>query len=294
MAPIGGSRAAIACAEACAFAVDAADEAGVVGEDRAAGAGRADGDGRPSPGTPPTGEPPPTKPLWGRSCACAGLHTRALATANAPMRLKAALITSSSLPFRVFQHPSFGVFMTSTDETAGPVRFVLEEGCFLDRLERAIVDLLPRLRRLARALSRDMADADDLVQLTVERALVRRSQWRPGTRLDSWMFRIMKNAWIDESRSRRRRATLLAPEEEGLNAGLDGAGALEARLEARAVEEAMARLPDDQRLAIALVLVEGLSYKEAAEVLDVPQGTLTSRLGRGRATLLTQLEDPAS
>jgi RNA polymerase sigma-70 factor (ECF subfamily) len=206
--------------------------------------------------------------------------------AKTAMGLKLAFILGSSCALPT---PSFGVFMASTDETAAPVRFILEEGCVLDRLERAIVDLLPRLRRFARSLSRDMADADDLVQLTVERALVHRGRWQSGTRLDSWMFRIMKNAWIDESRARRRRAAVLAPEDEGVNAGLDGAGVLDTRLEARAVENAMARLPDDQRLAVALVLVEGLSYKEAAEVLEVPQGTLTSRLGRGRAALLADL-----
>jgi len=161
----------------------------------------------------------------------------------------------------------------------------------LERLERAIVDLLPRLRRFARVLSRDVNDADDLVQLTVERALVHRGQWRPGTRLDSWMFRIMKNAWIDEARARSRRAAVLSPEEEGARVGVDGAAAMHARLEAQAVEGAMARLPEDQRLAVALVLVEGLSYKEAAEVLEVPQGTLTSRLGRGRAALLADLQE---
>jgi len=161
----------------------------------------------------------------------------------------------------------------------------------LDRLEREIVDLLPRLRRLARVLARDVADADDLVQLTVERALLRRGQWRPGTRLHSWMFRIMKNAWIDEARARSRRAAILSPEEEAQHIGSDGAAAMEERLEARAVEDAMARLPEDQRLAVALVLVEGLSYKEAAEVLEVPQGTLTSRLGRGRAALLADLQE---
>jgi RNA polymerase sigma-70 factor (ECF subfamily) len=161
----------------------------------------------------------------------------------------------------------------------------------LDHLERAIVDLLPRLRRLARVLSRDPTDADDLVQLTVERALGRRGQWRPGTRLDSWMFRIMKNAWIDEARARGRRAAVLSPEEDGARVGADGAAAMQARLEAQAVERAMARLPEDQRLAVALVLVEGLSYKEAAEVLEVPQGTLTSRLGRGRAALLADLQE---
>lgn len=154
-----------------------------------------------------------------------------------------------------------------------------------------IVALLPRLRRLARVLTRDIADADDLVQLTVERALMRMDQWRPGTRLDSWMFRIMKNAWIDESRARNRRGTVFASEEEGAQVGDDGAGAMEARLSAREIERAIARLPEDQRLAVALVLVEGLSYREAAEVLEVPQGTLTSRLFRGRAALMADLQE---
>lgn len=163
----------------------------------------------------------------------------------------------------------------------------------MDRLDREIVDLLPRMRRFARALTRDVADADDLVQQTVERALVHRGQWRPGTRLDSWMFRIMKNAWIDEGRARNRRAAVMSPEVAGLNASSDGAAAMESRLEAQAVERAMARLPQDQRLAVALVLVEGLSYKEAAEVLEVPPGTLTSRLGRGRVALLADLQEPA-
>jgi RNA polymerase sigma factor (sigma-70 family) len=159
--------------------------------------------------------------------------------------------------------------------------------------QREIVEMLPRLRRLARVLARDAADADDLVQLTVERALTRLHQWRPGTRLDSWMFRIMKNAWIDESRARRRRDGVFAPEEDGARIGDDGARAMQARLQAAEVERAMGRLPEDQRLAVALVLVEGLSYKDAAEVLEVPQGTLTSRLVRGRAALLADLEEKA-
>lgn len=164
----------------------------------------------------------------------------------------------------------------------------------MDGLQRQIVDLLPRLRRLARVLAREAADADDLVQATVERALVHRDQWRPGTRLDSWMFRIMKNAWIDESRSRSRRGKVFAPEEQGETVGRDGAAEMDARLVAGDVERAMARLPDDQRLAVALVLVDGLSYKEAAEVLEVPQGTLTSRLVRGRMALLADLEGDAA
>lgn len=159
----------------------------------------------------------------------------------------------------------------------------------MNAFEREMVELLPRLRRLGRVLARAPADADDLVQLTVERALARRDQWRAGTRLDSWMFRIMKNAWIDESRARARRGAVFAPEEEGERAGADGAAAMEARLAAREVESAMARLPPDQRIAVALVLVEGLSYQEAAEVLEIPPGTLTSRLVRGRAALMAQI-----
>lgn len=161
-------------------------------------------------------------------------------------------------------------------------------------LQRQIVEVLPRLRRLARVLAREPADADDLVQATVERALVHQEQWRPGTRLDSWMFRIMKNAWIDESRARNRRSKVFAPEEQGEMVGLDGAAAMQARLEAGDVGRAMARLPDEQRLAVALVLVEGLSYKEAADVLEVPAGTLTSRLVRGRMALLAELEGDAA
>lgn len=161
-------------------------------------------------------------------------------------------------------------------------------------LQRQIVDLLPRLRRLARVLARDPVDADDLVQATVERALLHQAQWRPGTRLDSWMFRIMKNAWIDESRARSRRGKVFAPEEHGESVGLDGAQAMESRLAAADLQKAMAKLPDEQRLAVALVLVDGLSYKEAAEVLEVPQGTLTSRLVRGRMALLAQLEGDAA
>lgn len=161
-------------------------------------------------------------------------------------------------------------------------------------LQRQIVELLPRLRRLARVLARDPVDADDLVQATVERALVHQDQWRPGTRLDSWMFRIMKNAWIDESRARSRRGKVFSPEEQGDGIGLDGAAAMENRLAAADVEKAMSRLPEEQRLAVALVLVDGLSYKEAAEVLEVPQGTLTSRLVRGRMALMADLDGDAA
>lgn len=161
----------------------------------------------------------------------------------------------------------------------------------MDSFQTEMLALLPRLRRMARVLAWEPADADDLTQLTVERALARRDQWRPDSKLDSWMFRIMRNAWIDEARTRQRRGRILAPPELGELAADPTAPSLDARLGASAVERALNDLPEDQRTAVALVLIEGLSYQEAADCLDIPMGTLTSRLARGRATLQTVLID---
>ena len=151
-----------------------------------------------------------------------------------------------------------------------------------DDVRAQLAELLPRLRRFARVITRNVADADDLVQVAVEKALARTAQWRPGSRLDNWMFGIMKNAWIDEIRSRRRRERVHAPEEAGATVGDASAASRDIAL---SVQAAMARLPEEQRMAIALVLVEGLSYKDAAESLGIPMGTLTSRLARGREAL---------
>lgn len=156
--------------------------------------------------------------------------------------------------------------------------------------EGEILALLPRLRRFARSLARNDPDADDLCQLAIERALKARDQWREGTRLDSWMYRIMRNIWIDEARARARRAQTFAPEEDGIDVGDDGHEVIERNVAVNEVDRAMARLPDEQREVIALVLVEGLAYKEAADILDIPMGTLTSRLVRGRQALLQMLE----
>lgn len=149
-------------------------------------------------------------------------------------------------------------------------------------LRDELAALLPRLRRFGRLLTQHREDADDLVQQAVERALRHLDQWTPGTRLDSWLYRIMKNAWIDEVRARGRRGALLLPEEAGEHVGVSP---MEAHSDAMAVQQAMARLNEDQRLVVALVLVEGLPYKEAAAVLDIPIGTLTSRLARAREAL---------
>jgi RNA polymerase sigma-70 factor (ECF subfamily) len=152
----------------------------------------------------------------------------------------------------------------------------------VDQVREWIIGLLPRLRRFARTITRNHDDADDLVQIAVERALQRYEQWRPDSRFESWMFGIVRNAWIDEVRARQRRNRVLAPEAEGEHVG---GGAGESQAEALSIHAAMAALPEEQRMAVALVLIEGLSYKEAAEALVIPIGTLTSRLARGREAL---------
>ena len=149
-----------------------------------------------------------------------------------------------------------------------------------------LVALLPRLRRFARNLTRNPHDADDVVQIAIERAITRADQRRPDARLDGWIFKIVRNAWIDEVRSRGRRDKIFAPEEAGEHIGSD---AIEQEATLMSVQAAMQRLPEEQRMAVSLVLIEGLPYKEAAEVLEVPIGTLTSRLARGREALQVML-----
>jgi len=149
-----------------------------------------------------------------------------------------------------------------------------------------IAALLPRLRRFGRTLARTREDADDLVQMSIEKALTRTDQWTPGTRLDSWMFRIMQTTWIDEVRARDRRGQTFVPEEEGEHVGV---ASHDAQIDAMSVRKAVARLGDDQRAVVGLVLVEGLAYQEAAEVLGIPVGTLTSRLARAREALQMML-----
>ena len=153
-------------------------------------------------------------------------------------------------------------------------------------IHEQIVALLPGLRRFARNLTRNPHDADDVVQIAVERALMRLDQWRSDARLDSWMFKIVRNAWIDELRSRGRHDKLFLAAEAGETVGTDSTAR---ETDLLAVESAMARLPQEQREAVSLVLVEGLQYQEAADVLDVPIGTLTSRLARGREALQAML-----
>src|SRR5437763_12725312 len=155
--------------------------------------------------------------------------------------------------------------------------------------EDQLAALLPRLRRFAHALSRNPADADDLTQAAIERALRSKAQWQLGTRLDSWCYRVMRNLWIDTARSRVRKEKMEAPPEEAERVGEDPREAMHASLDLKRIMAAMERLPDDQREVVALILIEGFGYREASEMLDLPIGTVSSRLVRGRTALLAMV-----
>jgi RNA polymerase sigma-70 factor (ECF subfamily) len=151
---------------------------------------------------------------------------------------------------------------------------------------RALVALLPRLRRFGAGLTGSLDAADDLVQTACERALRAPDRFAPGTRLDSWMFRIMQNIWIDQRRARGRRGTESGePELLASLVGDDGRRVTEANMTLERVGAAMDALPEDQRAVLVAVCVEGLSYAETAELLEIPVGTVMSRLFRARRGL---------
>lgn len=147
-----------------------------------------------------------------------------------------------------------------------------------------LIEKLPNLRRYALSLCRKGDVADDLVQSTVERALRARDSYDPTSRIEAWLFRILRNAWIDILRKNRVRGQEVAIETAPEFADEDGHRG-EARLMVASVMTAVSRLPEAQREVVLLVSVEGLSYAETAEVLDIPKGTVMSRLCRARSTL---------
>src|SRR5689334_18835181 len=141
-------------------------------------------------------------------------------------------------------------------------------------VRQEMLAMLPRLRRFAYGLTGSVDRGDDLVQSACERALERLHQWEPGTRLDSWMFRIMKNLWLDDTRAAWRREVVTSSEVLEAVRGGDAEAETAARLELGSVLDHISRLPDAQRTVLLLVSVEGLSYKEAAAILEVPVGTV--------------------
>jgi RNA polymerase sigma-70 factor (ECF subfamily) len=142
------------------------------------------------------------------------------------------------------------------------------------------------LQRYAFVLTRSREEAEDLVQESLAKAIASAAQWRPGTDLRAWLFRIMHNTHVSAMRRRQVRRTA-EPDLEVLadRAASDGG----ARLEAAEVVAALGRLPDAQRQAIVLIALEDITYGEAAERLGVPVGTFMSRLSRGRDALRRML-----
>lgn len=159
----------------------------------------------------------------------------------------------------------------------------------IDAFARDLVALLPNLRRFALSLCRNGDLADDLVQTTVERALKARDRFDPATRLDAWTFRILRNAWIDQTRRTGTRGEMVDIDDAPDAATVDGRTETENRLMLGSVEAAMAALPDEQRAVMLLVCVEELTYAEAAEVLGIPAGTVMSRLSRARLAVMRSL-----
>lgn len=156
-------------------------------------------------------------------------------------------------------------------------------------LRRQLEQFTPRLRRFARALTRSQSDADDLVQSTFERALACLEQWEPGTRLDSWLYRIAQNLWIDQRRAARLRGFTESADAAMQLIGEDGRELNERQLMIRDAMRALEALPEDQQAVLALVSIEGLSYSEASKVLGIPVGTVMSRLARGRRAIAAEV-----
>ncbi|MEQ1653696.1 MAG: RNA polymerase sigma factor [Hyphomicrobium sp.] len=152
----------------------------------------------------------------------------------------------------------------------------------------ALVSLLPRLRRFALALAGRKDLAEDLLHSALERALRNWSAFQNGRRLDSWMFKIMQNQWVDMRRAEAR--TMTQPFEDLDFEGEDGRETLERRDEMRAARAAFANLAEEHRTVLALIVFEGLSYSEVAETLSIPLGTVMSRLSRARSAMAALMQ----
>jgi len=147
---------------------------------------------------------------------------------------------------------------------------------------------IPRLRRYARALTRDASRADDLVQSCLVRAIAKEHLWQPGTNLRAWLFTILHNQHVNDVRRSVREGVCVPVEDVGPI--LTIAPNVTASLQLRDLERAIATLPEEQRQVILLVGLEGMSYGKVAVILRVPIGTIRSRLSRGRETLRRRMD----
>ena len=159
-----------------------------------------------------------------------------------------------------------------------------------EQLQTGLIELLPELRRFAYSLTCDRDAADDLTQSALERALTKASAWDSSRPLKFWVFRIARNLWLDQLRAEKVRGNTEDIDDEGVDIADDRLAAMHTTQELREVTAKMRELPEDQRAVLALVAVEGYSYKEAAELLDIPVGTVMSRLSRARKTLIEHFD----
>jgi RNA polymerase sigma-70 factor, ECF subfamily len=158
----------------------------------------------------------------------------------------------------------------------------------LSEFHRLIEQQIPRLRRYARALTRNRERADDLVQDTLGRALIKEEFWQPGTNLRAWLFTIMHNQNVNNVRRDVRESGAL--DIETISVALPATTDPTASRQMFELERALAQLPLEQRQVILLVGLEGMSYQDAAGILVIPVGTVRSRLSRGRDALRKLLD----
>ena len=142
---------------------------------------------------------------------------------------------------------------------------------------------IPRLRRYARALARDAARADDLVQSCLVRALTKQHLWHEGTDLRAWLFTILHNLHVNEVRRSARDGAAVPVED--LTMALPVKESASDCLRLRDLDRALGRLPEEQRQIVLLAGLEGMRYEQIARILNIPVGTVRSRLSRGRETL---------
>lgn len=182
---------------------------------------------------------------------------------------------ANSHPNAARRRRGYGTFRFSEAYAASPIRDVRSQ----------MVRILPRLRRFATALTGGAELSEDLIQETYARALAHLDQWQSGTRLDSWMFRIAQNLWIDQGRAERSRGEAVDLEVVDDLLSCDGRMIAENRIVLQELGRDIARLSQDQRDVISLVCGYGLSYKETGRMLNLPEGTVMSRLARARGAL---------
>ncbi|MEX0903139.1 MAG: RNA polymerase sigma factor [Pseudohongiellaceae bacterium] len=159
-------------------------------------------------------------------------------------------------------------------------------------MKEQLVELLPGLRRFSWSLTNSAHDADDLLQATVERLL---SKGVPeGVEVARWAFTVCRNLWVDEYRSRKVRQRAQWDPELAEAVEINGERNVHLQMELQEVNRAMEQLPRDQHIVLTMVAVQGLSYKSVAEALDIPQGTVMSRLARARSKLVELLHTTPS